>query len=59
MRKMVAERTFPYRGRNLVPGQEFDCEDEHVATFIKIGHAKLKPREKQRYKTRVMTAENG
>jgi hypothetical protein len=54
--KMLADRLFSYRGVGLKLGEEFDCDDEHVALFEKIGHAHRVAHANQSYMTRAMTA---
>ena len=56
---MIATRAFEYRQRRLNPGDEFDCDDEHVKLLELVGHAREPATEKsgsQEYATRVMTA---
>lgn len=59
MEKMVAAKPFNYRQVDLKPGEEFDCEDEHVTLFTLVGFAtKPEPKEtgSEKYLTRVMSA---
>lgn len=53
MEKMIAEKAFTYRGRQLCVGEAFDADDEHVVLFKTIGFARERS---QDYQTRVMTA---
>jgi len=58
MQKMVADKKFTYRSRDILPGEEVDVDDEHVKVFSLIGfaHVAEQRRRGQRYKTRVMRA---
>lgn len=58
MTRMIADRTFSYRGVRVMEGQPLDVDDEHVDLFKKIGHAHVDT-EKKGYQTRVMTAVKG
>jgi hypothetical protein len=54
MRRMIAKKSFPYRGESLKAGDLFNADDEHVELFITIGHADIAP--VNGYETRVMEA---
>ena len=54
MRRMKALVGFPYRGRQIAAGEEFDADDEHVGLFEKIDHARVMG---HTYSTRMMTAD--
>lgn len=53
--KRVAREKLEYAGRVLGPGDEFDCEVEHVEVLLAFG--KIEPKKGDAgYKTRHMTA---
>lgn len=60
MQKMVADKKFTYRARDILPGEVVEVDDEHVKVFSLIGFAHVAQqtagRRGQRYKTRVMRA---
>lgn len=59
---MIADRAFEYRSVKLQPGDEFDCDDEHVELLKTVRHAHEPSEaekaggERQVYSTRVLTA---
>lgn len=58
MTRMKVLTSFPYRGHGMQPGEEFDCEDQHVNAFVLLGKAEVVAEKSraQKYKTRVVTA---
>jgi hypothetical protein len=53
--KRVARENLDYAGKILKPGQEFECEVEHVEVLLAFG--KIEPKKGEHgYKTRHMTA---
>jgi hypothetical protein len=56
MQKMIAIRDFQYRGIGVKLGDELDVDEEHVALFTKIGHARLKEQSDMGYQTRMLVA---
>jgi len=57
---MVAKVDFPYWGKALKAGEEFDAEEQDVRVLEVAGRAKPlgeTPVKRKKYRTRVMTAE--
>lgn len=68
MVRMVTTATHAYAGHRLQPGEEYDCEPQHVPVMLKLGWSKPAAAKKRRgkrrdaerestYQTRVLTAE--
>jgi hypothetical protein len=57
MVRMISEARHVYAGRELKPGDEFDCEPLHVQLMTVLGRArKLESKQRQVYRTRDMRA---
>jgi hypothetical protein len=56
MVRMVVTAEHQYAGRRMQPGQEHDCEQQHVALMRSRGWAKPVAQEPAQYNTRAMTA---
>ena len=67
MKKMVADRKFTYKSRDVQAGDEFEADDNDVHVLSVVGHAHAKPQDEaprgekisrrgQKYATRVMRA---
>lgn len=65
--KRVVREKLDYAGKVLKPGEEFDCEVQHVETLLAFGaieprkgeHGYIEHEQKGAYKTRRMTAARG
>jgi hypothetical protein len=57
MTRMIADKSFPYRGVAVREGEAFDVDEEHVALFTKIGQAHVETGTDLGYQTRMMTAD--
>lgn len=39
--KMITKKPHEYAGRDLAPGDEFECEDDHVPIMTMLGRAEV------------------
>lgn len=58
MTRMIAAMDFPYFGKGIKAGDEFDAEPRDVEVLVIAGRAETVG-EKAAYQTRAMTAGNG
>lgn len=61
MVRMTVVKEHQYRGKRLRAGEQYDCEPQHVAVFVRLGWARPAEREEEghaaTYRTRHLEAE--